>query len=66
MFCFYTQESIALLFRILVEQMLSQLSIAEQPNAALQRPGDNCASGKLSMRGTLIPVRCKRLFYASR
>jgi hypothetical protein len=32
-----------------------------QPNAALQRPGDNRASGKLSMRGTLIPVRCKRL-----
>jgi hypothetical protein len=30
--------------------------------AALQRPGDNPTSGKLSMRGTLIPVRCKRLF----
>jgi hypothetical protein len=30
-------------------------------NAALQLPGDNCASGKLSMRGVLIPVRCKRL-----
>jgi hypothetical protein len=30
-------------------------------NAALQRPGDNCAGGELSMGGTLIPVRCKRL-----
>jgi hypothetical protein len=27
----------------------------------LQRPGDNYIGGKLSMRGTLIPVRCKRL-----
>ncbi len=33
----------------------------EQSNAALQRPGDNCATGKLSMRVTLIPIRCKRL-----
>jgi hypothetical protein len=30
-------------------------------NAGLQRPGDNYASGKLSMRDMLIPVRCKRL-----
>jgi len=28
-----------------------------EPNTALQLPGNNCASGKLSMRGTLIPVR---------
>jgi hypothetical protein len=28
---------------------------------ALQRPGDNYASDKLSMRGPLIPVCCKRL-----
>jgi hypothetical protein len=32
------------------------------PNAGLQRPGDNYARRKLWMRGTLIPVRCKRLF----
>jgi hypothetical protein len=31
-------------------------------DAALQRPGDNYGSGKLSMRDMLIPVRCKRLF----
>jgi hypothetical protein len=34
---------------------------AKRHNAALQPPGDNCISGKLSMRDTLIPVRCKRL-----
>ena len=28
---------------------------------ALQRPGGNCAGGKLSMRAALNPVRCKRL-----
>jgi hypothetical protein len=33
-------------------------------NAALQRPGDHCASSKLSMRRTLMPVRCKRLLCA--
>jgi len=35
--------------------------IQQPSNAALQRPGDNCASGKLSMTGMLIPVRCQRL-----
>src|SRR5207237_10905817 len=30
--------------------------LREQHNAALQRPGDNRASGKLSMRDKLIPV----------
>jgi hypothetical protein len=34
---------------------------AKRDNAALQRPDDNCARGKLSMRDMLIPVRCKRL-----
>jgi hypothetical protein len=34
---------------------------AMRANAALQRPGNNCARGSLSMTGTLIPVRCKRL-----
>jgi hypothetical protein len=38
--------------------------VRKKSNAALQRPGDNCISGKLSMRGTLIPVRCKRLLGA--
>ena len=33
-------------------------------NVALQRPRDGCISSKLSMRGTLIPVRCKRLLFA--
>jgi hypothetical protein len=41
------------------------LATAQAPNAALQRPGDNGARGKLSMRDTLIPVRCKRLFGAA-
>jgi hypothetical protein len=31
-------------------------------NAALQRPGDNRANGKLLISGLLIPVRGKRLF----
>jgi hypothetical protein len=37
-------------------------SIIQQHNAALQRPGDNCITLKLSMKNALIPVRCKRLF----
>jgi hypothetical protein len=40
-------------------------SSAKRPNAALQRPEDNCASSKLSMKDTLISVRSKRLFGAS-
>src|SRR5438876_11233245 len=36
-------------------------NIKEAYNAALQRPGDNYIRRKLSMRDTLIPVRCKRL-----
>jgi hypothetical protein len=36
--------------------------IKKASNAALQRPGDNFAKDKLSMRSMLIPVRCKRLF----
>jgi hypothetical protein len=30
-------------------------------DAALQRPGDNCTQGKLSMKDLLIPVHCKAL-----
>jgi len=44
---------------------LSVHKIQQRSNAALQRPGDNCASAKLSMRDMLIPVRCKRLFDAA-
>src|SRR5258708_4454703 len=54
--------------RLATSIISSARSIAEStralpPNAdALQRPGDNCASGKLSMKDMLIPVRCKRLY----
>ncbi len=43
------------------KNVLSQNSIRLwSSNVALQRPGDNCIMRKLSMRDTLIPVRCKR------
>jgi hypothetical protein len=41
--------------------------LSEMPNAdALQRPADNCITRKLSMKDTLIPVRCKRLLCVGR
>ena len=41
--------------------IMARTNESKQPNAALQRPGDNCARGKLSMRGTLIPIRCSAM-----
>jgi hypothetical protein len=45
-------------------QTHNQYLLVDRPNAAFQRLENNCASGKLSMRGTLIPLRCKRFLGA--
>ena len=46
---------------LIVKALLPLTLVFLTHNAGLQRPGNNCITRKLPMRGTLIPVRRKRL-----